>query len=144
MQGPFARFLITLSLALSRWASLAATPLPLASTAAEGFAPDLPQRLRHAMQAHIDAGKLPGVMMLVARHGHIVAEEALGYRNLERQTPTTPDTIYRLFSATKPFTAVTALSLVDEGKLELDAPVARYLPEFSRLRCSFGAPATIW
>ena len=51
-----------------------------------------------------------------------MVEEALGYRSLERQTPTTLDTIYRLFSATKPFTAVTALSLVDEGKLGSSMP----------------------
>ncbi len=86
------------------------------------------------MQGHVDEGILPGAMMLVARHGHTVAQEAVGWRDIAAQTPPTPDTIYRLYSSTKVFTAVTALTLVESGKLELDAPVARYIPAFANLR----------
>src|SRR5262249_41521305 len=75
-----------------------------------------------------------GAMMMVARHGLTVATEAVGWRDIAAQAPTTPDTIYRLYSSTKVFTAATALTLVETGKLELDAPVSRYIPAFAKLR----------
>jgi CubicO group peptidase (beta-lactamase class C family) len=109
-------------------------PLPPMPPPSEGFAADLGARLRKAMQAHVDKGELPGALMLVARHGHLVAEESVGWRDIARHIPSTPEGIYRLYSATKVFTAVTALNLVDHGELDLDAPVANYIPGFARLR----------
>lgn len=114
--------------------AFADSPLPPAPPPSEGFAADLGPQLHRAMQAHVDAGLIPGAMMLVARHGHLVAEEAVGWRDKEHRIPSGPEAIYRLYSSTKVFTAATALSLVDSGALELDAPVARYIPGFAKLR----------
>jgi len=108
--------------------------LPRAAPEAEGFAPDLGARLRGAMQARVDQGLIPGALMAVARHGRVVAVEAVGWADVAHHRPVTPDTIYRLFSSTKAVTAAAALQLADRGVIGLDEPAARWLPALAELR----------
>ncbi len=75
-----------------------------------------------------------GAVLLVARRGRIVVHEAVGWQDRERQTPMRTDTLFHVASNTKAVIAAAALMLVEEGKVELDAPVGRYLPEFANAR----------
>jgi CubicO group peptidase (beta-lactamase class C family) len=80
------------------------------------------------------SGARAGFVALVARRGSIVYARTTGYADLETRTPMTLDTPFHLASMTKPVTAVAAMRLVDEGRLDLDAPVSRYLPSFEQMR----------
>lgn len=71
----------------------------------------------------------PGFAVVVVKDGEVILLDAMGVRDVESGKPVTPDTMFYIASATKPFNAMAALTLVDEGKLELDAPVKRYLPQ---------------
>lgn len=78
----------------------------------------------------VDKQTIPGATFLVARHGKIVAEGAVGMANVEDRKPMEKDSIFQIMSMTKNFTGVAAMMLVEEGKLELRRPIEDYLPEF--------------
>ena len=82
-----------------------------------------------AMQASIDSGWTAGGAVAVMRHGKVVFSRGYGMANLETATPATPDTVFRIGSLTKQFTAAAVLALVDDGKLSLDDKVRKYIPE---------------
>ena len=86
------------------------------------------------LQARIDAGKLSGAVVMVAQDGEILMNEALGYQNVEDQVPMSTDTIFRIFSMTKPVTGTALMMLWDEGKFQLDDPVEMHLPELAGMR----------
>ena len=79
-------------------------------------------------------GRLPGVSVLLMRHGKIVLEKAYGRANLDTGTPLKLDNIFRIYSQTKPVTAVAMLILFEQGKWHFDDPVTRFIPEFKQLR----------
>lgn len=87
-------------------------------------------RIRPWIQGYLDAGKLPGATILVARHGKAVFCESFGFRDLEAQQPMTADTILRFYSMTKPITSVALMMLYEQGFFQLDAPVAEFIPSF--------------
>jgi len=91
------------------------------------------QAVEADLQARIDAGRLSGAVVMVAQDGEVLLQEALGYQNVEEQLPMSTDTIFRIFSMTKPVTGVALMMLHDEGKFELDDPLAQHLPELSGL-----------
>ena len=78
----------------------------------------------------VDQGEAPGYIALVARQGKVVRHEAYGLRDIESQLPFTTNTLCWIASITKPVTVAAAMTLVDSGKLALDDPVEKYLPEF--------------
>src|SRR6266576_4973330 len=80
------------------------------------------------------AGELPGAVLLIARGEKIAYLQAIGYQDREKKTPMKVDAIFRLASMTKPIVSAAAMLLVEEGKLDLLAPVAQYLPEFKDLK----------
>lgn len=82
------------------------------------------------LQADIDAKRFPGAVLLVARDGKSVFERQIGVRDPASDAPMTQDSIFRLYSMSKPIVSVGAMILVEEGQLDLRAPVSRYLPEF--------------
>ena len=88
-------------------------------------------RIRPAMQAYVDDGRVAGVMTLVARRGQVVHWDAVGLRDVEAAAPLEPDDIFRIYSMTKPITSVATMILVEEGAVTLDAPVATFIPEFA-------------
>ena len=88
-------------------------------------------RIRPAVQAYVDDGRLAGVMTLVARRGQVVHWDAVGLRDVEAADPLEPDDIFRIYSMTKPITSVAAMILVEQGKVALDDPVSKFVPEFA-------------
>ncbi len=86
------------------------------------------------LQAAVDAGDLAGMVTLIWRKGEVVQVNATGYRDLEAHAPITRDTMFRIASMTKPVTSVAALMLIEEGKLKLDDPITRWIPELANLQ----------
>jgi CubicO group peptidase (beta-lactamase class C family) len=82
------------------------------------------------MQEYIDNGKLAGISVLVHKNEETVYRENFGYANLNEKKPMSDSTIFRIFSMTKPITAVALMTLFDEGKFQLDDKVSKYIPEF--------------
>lgn len=101
---------------------------------AHGFDPAKLAEIRPALQAFVDAGELAGVVTLASRHGEVVHSEAIGWSDLETRTPMRADTLFRIASMTKPITSVAALMLVEEGKIALDDPIDRWVPELADRR----------
>ncbi|ABD88739.1 serine hydrolase domain-containing protein [Rhodopseudomonas palustris] len=87
----------------------------------------------HLKRRYLDSGRFPGTQLLVYRRGQIVHNTVQGFADVERQTPVKPDTIFRIYSMTKPLTSVAFMMLVEEGRVALDEPVAKYIPEWSNL-----------
>lgn len=83
------------------------------------------------LQERIDAGKLSGAVVMIAQDGKVLMNKALGYQNVEDQVPMNSDTIFRIFSMTKPITGTALMMLYDEGRFELDDPVEKHLPELA-------------
>jgi CubicO group peptidase (beta-lactamase class C family) len=89
------------------------------------------RRIDRHFQRYVDDRRLPGFLVTVARHGRLAHVGVGGHRDVEAQLPVTTDTVWRLYSMTKPVTAVVALQLWEEGAFELKDPVARYIPSFA-------------
>ena len=87
----------------------------------------------HLKQRYIDAGRFPGTQLLVYRRGKVVHSTVQGYADLERKAPVKDDTIFRIYSMTKPITSVAFMMLVEEGRVALDEPVHKYIPEWKNL-----------
>ncbi len=96
-----------------------------------------------AIQAALDAHDIAGAVTVVVTKDKILHLEASGLADLAAKKPMQPDTLFWIASMTKPVTAVAILLLQDEGKLDVAAPVANYLPEFAALKTPSGQPATI-
>jgi len=111
-----------------------AMPLPGASAASEGFSGARLERLHAFLRESTGPSGYLGGVTLIARHGHIVDWQAYGHRDLARTQPMRRDDIFRMYSMTKTVTSVAVLMLVEEGKLSLDDPASKYLPEFARLQ----------
>ncbi len=92
------------------------------------------KKLDDYMAGVVASGRVAGLTNLVARHGKIVSYKTYGKANLETGAPITEDTIFRIYSMTKPVTGVAMMILFEEGKWRLDDPVTRYIPEFKNLR----------
>jgi len=93
-----------------------------------------PVRVTDGLRRWLDRGEIPGIVTLVARHGEIVQIDALGWQDEDAKIPMRPDTIFRVASMSKPITAVAAMMLIEEGKLRLEDPVDRWLPELASPR----------
>ncbi len=101
---------------------------------AHGFDPDKLALIRPDLEPFVDCGELAGIVTLTSRHGEIVQADEIGWSDIETRAPMRPDTLFRIASMTKPITSVAALMLVEEGKLALDDPVTRWIPELADLR----------
>jgi CubicO group peptidase (beta-lactamase class C family) len=108
--------------------------LSLTLTASPAIARDVDSqvsaRLREPMQRFVDQGDISGAVVLVGDADGVVGVEAVGRRNLKDDLPMRPDTLFRIASMTKPITAIGIMMLADEGKLAVDDPVEKHLPEF--------------
>lgn len=106
-----------------------------------GLSSDRLARVDEAMHAYVDKGKLPGVQMLVSRRGELVHHDCYGFADVDAGTAVTPDTIYRIYSMTKPITSVGLMMLFEQGHFLLENPVQRFLPEFADLKVWDGGTA---
>ena len=91
-------------------------------------------RVRAHVQPYIDAGKVAGTLTLVARRGHIAYCEPQGHLELEGQRPMQPDTIFRIYSMSKPITSVALMMLYEQGLFQLDDPVHKFIPAWENLQ----------
>src|SRR5262245_40549795 len=92
------------------------------------------QRLERLVQADVEKGRIPGVVMLSARDGKVVMNKALGQQDAEKRVPMKTDAIFRIYSMTKPIVSVAAMMLVEEGRLQLSDPVSLHIPELKGLK----------
>lgn len=99
-----------------------------------GFAADRLRRIDEHFSDYVDDGRLPGYSIAVARGGHLAHVSTYGQRDVEARLPTTSDTMYRIYSMTKPITSVALLMLVEEGKLQLTDLVSDFIPSFAQTR----------
>lgn len=86
------------------------------------------------MKADVESKRIPGAVLLIARNARIASLDALGFQDRRSQTPMKTDSIFRVASMSKPITSVAAMILAEEGKLDIGAPVAQYLPEFKEVK----------
>ena len=86
------------------------------------------------MQKLVDNNRIAGGVLVVARRGKVVQFETCGMMDIEAGKPMRRDTIFRFYSMSKPITSVAAMMLYEEGKIKLDDPISKYIPEFKRLK----------
>ncbi len=114
---------------------------PEAEPAELGLDAERLRRIDRHFDRYVEDGRLPGWLAVVARDGRIAHVGSGGMRDVEAGLPVEPDTVWRIYSMTKPVTSVAAMMLYEEGRFELKDPVARFLPEFSETRAYRGGSA---
>ena len=118
-----------------------AQPLPIATPQTVGLSPQRLERIGQVLRRDIDAGRLPGAVVAIARKGRLVYFEAFGFRDKTAGAPMRRDTIFNINSMTKPLVAVGALMLVEEDRLLLNNPVGDYLPALNKMRVAVMRPS---
>ena len=108
-------------------------PTPASPESAGMSKPALDRLENHLKQRYVDAGRFPGTQLLVYRRGKIVHSTVQGFADVERKVPVKDDTIFRIYSMTKAITSVAFMMLVEEGRVALDEPVHKYIPEWKNL-----------
>ena len=109
--------------------------LPMASKPEEvGLSSTQLKRLEEVTQKHIDEGLVPGAVMLVARRGKVAWMSVLGKRDVAAGDAMKFDSIFRIYSMTKPIVSVALMQMVEEGKLQVSDPVSKYLPEIGKMK----------
>ncbi len=115
--------------------AFAAEPeLQHAKPADVGLDPAGLEKLNEAMHGMVDGGQLAGVVTMVSRKGKVVHFDAYGKRDIENGLPVEKDTIFRIYSMTKPIVGVALMTYYDEGRFTLDDPVSKFIPEFTDLK----------
>jgi CubicO group peptidase (beta-lactamase class C family) len=125
-------------------AAFAEDPLPRAKPEEVGFSSERLARIDSVLKADIEAGRIPGAVIAIARHGKLVKFDAYGYRDKAANVAMTTDTIFNIASMTKPMTTVGALLLYEQGKLLIDDPLSKYFPKFANMKVAVrdnGEPA---
>ncbi|MFC4309638.1 serine hydrolase domain-containing protein [Steroidobacter flavus] len=121
--------------------SVGAADLGTARPEAVGMSSQRLNRLTTEMKALAERGDVSGVVTMVARKGKVVQLEAAGKRELEGGAPMQKDSIFRIYSMTKPITGVAMMILFEQGKWQLNDPVSKYIPEFADLKVAKVDPA---
>lgn len=106
-----------------------------------GFSSERLGRLDSVLRRYVDEGKLPGIQTLVSRRGQLVHRDVYGFTDIDKGRKVEPDTIYRIYSMTKPITSVALMMLFEEGAFLLENPVSRWLPELADLQVWSGGTA---
>jgi CubicO group peptidase (beta-lactamase class C family) len=115
-------------------ASPLSQPLPVVSPEKVGLSAERLSRVGRAIEDEIARGSTPGAVVLVARRGKIAYFESFGFTDKSRGVPMRKDAIFRIYSMTKPIVSVAAMTLVEEGKLQLTDPVSRWVPELKGMK----------
>ncbi len=125
-------------------ASCAATgkpALPTARAETLGLSQSALDRIAPSLEPFVDSGRVSGIYVVIARHGHIGYERTFGWMDADRDEPMRRDAIFRIYSMTKPVVAVGILRLVEDGKVGLDDPVSKYIPSFANVKVFAGGTA---
>jgi CubicO group peptidase (beta-lactamase class C family) len=111
-----------------------AQTLPTAAPEAVGLNADRLGRISQTFRDDVAKGTMPGAVLLVARDGKVAYHEAFGSLDPQTKAPMTKDAIFRIYSMTKPLTSVSAMMLVEDGKIALSDPVSKYIPAFKDVK----------
>ena len=131
MKAALRLLLVTTTLVLAGHAF--AEVLPTAEPVTIDVSPDRLSRIRTVLQREIDADRMPGAVVMIARRGQLIYSEAIGFLDKAAGKPMTKDAIFRIYSMTKPLASVAAMMLVEEGRMQLTDPVAKFLPPFAKM-----------
>jgi CubicO group peptidase (beta-lactamase class C family) len=115
-------------------APLTAGDVPPGKPEDVGMSSERLRRVHEAIERHIDAGEISGAVTLVARRGRLVHFEAHGLMDIESKRPMEKDAIFRIASMSKPITGAAVMMMLEEGKLRLNDPVSKFLPEFKNAK----------
>jgi CubicO group peptidase (beta-lactamase class C family) len=126
--------------ALTAAALAASTSTSSARPEDEGLSTARLKRVAELVQRHIDAGSFSGAVTLVARNGRIVYHEAAGTMDLESKKPMTKDAIFRIMSMTKPIVGVATMMMIEEGKVHLQDPISKFIPEWANMTVAIAQP----
>ena len=126
--------LAAITLALLTGPAGAQAPLPSARPEQVGLSTERLGQLGQVLRQEIAKGKIPGAVALVTRKGRIAYHEAFGARDPATRAPMTRDAIFRIYSMTKPVTSVAIMMLQEEGRLVLNDPVSKFLPQLTKLQ----------
>ncbi len=113
------------------WAAVTLQQVPPESV---GFSPERLARLGDVLEADIKAGRIPGAVVLVMRHGKIAYFEAFGSQDPQHEAVMRKDSIFRIYSMTKPIISTAVMMLWEDGRFDLDDPIAKYLPALKDLK----------
>ncbi len=131
------RVLVLMLLALP----VAAGSLPTARPEEVGLSSERLQRIGQMLERRIKAGEMAGAVAIVARKGKVAYQTAQGVMDLESKQPVTPATMFRIASMTKPVTGIAIMMMVEEGKVRINDPVSRYIPEFRGMKVAVATGA---
>ncbi len=107
--------------------------LPTAKPESVGMSGERLGRIKTVLQREVDADRMPGAVIMIARKGKLVYSEAIGYQDKAAGKAMPKDAIFRIYSMTKPLASVAAMMLVEEGRIQLTDPVSKYLPAFATM-----------
>src|SRR5262245_31030733 len=133
MPALFRTGLVLIAAVVAALPLVAAGSIPAGKAEEVGRCTDRFKRISDAVQRHIAAGNVAGAVTLVARRGKIAHFEAQGVMDVDTKKPMAKDNLFRLASMSKPITGVAVMMLVEEGKIRLNDPVSRFIPEFANL-----------
>jgi CubicO group peptidase (beta-lactamase class C family) len=133
-----ARGLVVLLAIFSQTAAYARNHVPISKPERVGMSSERLELMPKSMQNAVDQGKFSGVVTLVARQGKVVRFDAVGKQDIEANKPMAKDSIFRIYSMTKPITGVAMMILFEQGKWQLNDPVAKFIPEFKDLKVHSG------
>jgi CubicO group peptidase (beta-lactamase class C family) len=125
---------IAIPLALATQQAVASDDLPRAKPEEVGVSTERLHRVDDVIRRNIESHHLAGAVTLVARKGRVVHFEAQGLMDLESKKPMARDTLFRMASSTKPVTGVAIMMMIEEGKVRLNDPVSKFIPEFKGLK----------
>jgi CubicO group peptidase (beta-lactamase class C family) len=111
-----------------------APPLPSATPESVGMSPQRLARISAALKKEVADGSFRGAVVMVARKGKLVYQDAVGMQSAD--APMRPDTVFRIYSMTKPLVSVAAMILVEDGRIQLTDPVGKFLPGFDKMQVS--------
>ena len=120
--------------ALAKTVDAKVSSIVRADAAGLGFDPAKLDVARQSLKADVASGKIAGAYLLIGRRGKVAFQEGFGVQGPGQTTPVSDETIFRIFSMTKPVVSVVAMSLAEQGRLDVDAPVSKYLPEYANLK----------
>jgi CubicO group peptidase (beta-lactamase class C family) len=131
---PAITLLVAFALVVRVGAAWAQGGLPTAKPEEVGFSAERLDRVTEMLRANVEKREIPGAVLLVARHGKVAYFESVGFLDPQSRTAMTKDAIFRIYSMSKAITSVAAMMLFEEGRFILDEPVAKYLPQFEKLK----------
>jgi len=126
-------FLITATIFSVSFAT-AADSLPVVQPEDVGFSSEQLNKIETYFTSRVEKGEIAGIVTLVARHGKIAHFSAVGYQDAEQETPMEKDTIFRIYSMTKPIVSTALMMLYQDGLFQMNDPLSKFIPEFADLR----------